>query len=187
MKKILLLPLSVILLSACMRSSVLDPLIPKPEGKTDDGWKEYAETPLAGRLFARDWTAKRAIAKAFFSEDSNELMVKIYADELGETCESLGSSKQPYATVVIPKNYTTAEYKTETSSGSGHHTPVVFTLTESSSENIISDKSKIRIETIGTDRFTASIFAVGVEENGIISEINGRIEVIDCTKVMNLL
>ncbi len=186
MKELLLLSALTLLVSACSVSSPVNPLAilpPGPQGQNSDEWQEYADTPLAGRLFGQEWTAKVALAE-FFGSDKSKLSVSFYADEPTAACGSLANPKNPYATLVIPKEYTKTEYKADFSAGTAQANPLIFTITVPTVDNLAASKTKLRVDSIGSDGFNASLFAVGIKEDGEISSVNGQIKVLDCTNGM---
>lgn len=140
---------------------------------------EFSEQALSGKVFGADWKAKVAVIKPF-GNDGKEVSLDVLSDSPAVPCKAVYSSN-PYATVVIPANYAVGDYSLNLGEGN----PLVFTGFAGSVKNVIADAGRLRISTIADSGFLAYLYAKGTEGDGTVSEINGKIQVIDCRKVVD--
>ena len=146
-----------------------------------DGWTAYSDSALSGKVFGQDWSATNAILRPF-GTDKKEISVEFYSDSVASVCKNF-QARKPYASVTIPADYTTTEYRMDLNTGSGGGNPLVFS-SPSDGQNLIADKTKIRVNALNATGFEASVYAQGTDEKGT-SEINGKIQVTDCSKVVD--
>ncbi|MGZ3805937.1 MAG: hypothetical protein ACXWRE_16680 [Pseudobdellovibrionaceae bacterium] len=169
--------IALALVTACSPHVSLDSL---PFGGNPNlkSWPEYSEQQLSGKVFGQDWKAMTAIARPL---NDKEIGLEFYPDVNSKACTSSLMSSKPYATVVIPAAYTATEYVADMSApGSGN--PMVFSVLSASAQNVVAEKTKVRINSISGEGFNASVFAKGTDVDGSVSEINGKIDVKDCAK-----
>lgn len=144
-------------------------------------WPEYSDAQLSGKIFGKEWKAVTAVARPI---NEKEMSLDFYPEVKSNACTSALTSSRPYATVIIPKAYTATEYYADMASpGTGN--PLVFTEVNGAPKNLIAEKTKMRINTISAGGFNVSLYAVGVDTDGYQSEINGKIDVVDCAKAVD--
>lgn len=178
MKQLLLVPscLALLALSACsVTSSSTDDNNPFGNKPTP----AFSEQALAGKIFGADWNAKVAVIKPFGNE-GREVSLDILSDSPAVPCKAIYSGN-PYATVVIPANYAAGDYSLNLGEGN----PLVFTGFTGGAKNVIADAGRLRITTIDSSGFLAYLYAKGTEGDGTVSEINGKIQVVDCRKAVD--
>lgn len=116
--------------------------------------------------------------------NDKEIGIEFYPEVNSKACTSSLMSSKPYATVVIPAAYTATEYVADLSTpGTGN--PLVFSVLSTSAQNLVAEKTKVRINSISGEGFNASVFAKGTDVDGNVSEINGKIDVTDCAKAVD--
>lgn len=145
----------------------------------EKNWPAYAANSLAGQVFGADWKAVTAVARPSQS-DANKMVVSIFNESVPAACGSQISNK-PYATVILPKAYKAQEYVTDLEQG-GEGDPLVFTKVGTTTDVLVALRTKVKIQTITDAGFDALIYARAEDENGAVSEINGTVSVIDCSK-----
>lgn len=157
-----------------------------PQGASGQNWPAYAEQELSGKVFGQDWKALSAVARPSIG-NAAEMTVEIYSEKLADACASQTFSQKPYASVVIPSQYAEQEYVADmTNLGAGQSgNPLVFTSLEGNSKNVMADKTKLQILAINSSGFQMSLYASGQEADGALSEINGKISVIDCARAID--
>jgi hypothetical protein len=140
---------------------------------------------LSGRLFNQDWAARTAVARPSLN-NADVLVVELYAEEIFNACDqNFVSSSLPYATVHIPKDYSVTEYTADFKNGlSSPMTgqPMVYTLLAAGGQNIMAERTAVRINAVTSEGFTASLSSDGIDEQGVASAMNGDVTVKDCTK-----
>lgn len=175
MKKIFLVPtcLALLSLAACEISNSAD-----PNGKRDERkpTPAYSESLLSGKIFGQDWKAQVAVLRPSIS-DKTKLSLDVYATAPTSPCQ-VAYTSAPYASVFIPADYQVKEYDFDMKTGS----LLVFSALTSISKNLPADSAKLKITALNANGFSGYLYANGVEEDGTVSEINGRLQVIDCRK-----
>ncbi len=164
-------------LTACVKSASDLPNFGFAPGP-DSGATAYSDEPLSGTVFGMKWEAKTAVARPF-GTDGTQLSIWLYSEILENACSNSFSSKT-YATLVIPANYQIMEYIADLRDMSGNGELLVFTRPPS--DNIFSEQTKLRINSISETGFEASLYAYGFETSAAKSEMNGTVTVTDCTK-----
>ena len=150
---------------------------PNPPATPEKPVAAYSEAPLAGKVFGQDWKVATAYVRAFGTE-GKLLSLNLLSDPAGHACQNSVSPK-PYATVAIPIDYAATEYTRDMESGF----PLVFVTTGEVAKNLVADFAKLRIERLHNTGFIASVYATATDVDGTKSEINGRVDVVDCRKV----
>lgn len=171
-------------LSACHSSLSTNAPSPLPDANGLETWPNYKQRNLSGQLFGENWTAKSAIVRQNVN-NTNEYILEISSEDKSNLCDGLVSNQKSYATLIIPKDYKTTEYKFDLKTPTGSGNPVVFTSAGSNVQNVISEKSSLRIDSINSLGFKASLTAEATDTEGKILEINGQIDVIDCTQFVS--
>lgn len=180
--------LTTALISACGKLSNHDKSPnnnpPPPNNKLD--WPSYSEQSLSGRVFEKEWKALTAAAH-INKNNKDELIINIYSENHTDSCDTQFVSKNPYATVIIPTQYTQAEYIADMNNLDSNTTgnPLVFISIGEVSKNLVADKTKLKIFDITPTGFQMSLFASGQEIGGKTSEINGKISVADCNRTVD--
>lgn len=144
------------------------------------GWPEYAEQDLSGKVFAEDWKAVTAIARPSTNGGTS---LEFYPETKASACTTSLMSSKPYATVSIPSAYSVTEYVLDTTNMDGGGNPLVFSVLNGEAKNIMAEKTKVRINAITATGFNVSVYALGKDVDGTVSEVNGKIDVVDCSKV----
>lgn len=173
MKRMYVIPLCILFLGACSAN------ITGTAGESPDWAKPqspYLDQELSGKIFGQNWKGKTALLRPF-GGSADQLSLEVYQDMSGSTCKTPFTST-PYASVVLPANYETREYNLDISSG----TPLVFSGASNTSKNVFADSARLKINEISETGFNASLAAKAIEDDGTVSEINGRIQVLDCRK-----
>lgn len=179
MKKNYFISAGFLLLTACSaKVSAPSGFLPPPSGG-DDPQNAYSDQELSGTVFNKEWKGKMALVRTFGSSGS-ELSLEIYQEKAGDICKT-SFTNSPSISVVIPANYEVKEYRLDISSG----TPFVFSGATNELKNVIADSGSLKINAITDSGFTAQIVAKAVDHEGITSEVNGKIDVIDCRKQIN--
>jgi hypothetical protein len=175
MKKYFLVPacLALLSLAACEISSTADGLRDPLAGKPTP---DYSESMLSGKIFGQDWKAQVAVLRPSML-DKNKLSLEIYAGNAGSACQ-VASTSTPYTTVFIPADYQVKEYSFDIYTES----VFVFSAIINGSKNLMADRAKLKITSLDANGFSGYLYAHGEEENGDVSEINGKLQVIDCRK-----
>jgi hypothetical protein len=176
MKKYFLIPacLTLLSLTACEISgtgadALRNPFEQKPT-------PAYSESMLSGKIFGQDWKAQVAILRPSPS-DKTQLSLEVYSTIPASACQVTNSST-PFTTVYLPADYQVREYNFDFVSGS----LLVFSGFTDVSKNLVADAAKLKITTLDAGGFSGYLYARGTEENGTVSEINGKLQVIDCRK-----
>lgn len=173
--------IALLLITACNPSVNVDPLIPLSPSSKD--WPEYSEQNLSGKVFGQDWKALTAVARPF-GQEGKEMSLEFYPEIKTKACTSSQMSSKPYATVVIPANYSLTEYVADMNvPGTGN--PMMFSMLAGESKNLMATKTKIRVNSITASGLNVSIYAQGTDADGIVSEINGAAAVVDCAKAVD--
>ncbi|MFZ3229734.1 MAG: hypothetical protein WA160_05990 [Pseudobdellovibrio sp.] len=142
---------------------------------------DYSEQKLSGSMFGQSWTVASAVAR---TTSANELSIEFYSEVSADACTSHFFPTTPYATMIIPANYSITEYKADFLNGETGN-PLVFSYFGTSSQNMIADKSKLKITEIDSSGFQAYLFGTALDKNNQTSEINGTVHVTDCNKQVN--
>ncbi len=168
----LIMTLSLLALAACKATVSAD----DPEFRANQlSWPRYEAKALSGSLFGTVWLAQTAVARTDVSSPSN-LIVELYGEAITNACEFNPSiSTKPYATVTIPKAYAVKEYQ---------ENPMSFLVNGASTRKLVAKRTSLRVETVSSQGFIASFTADGIDDGGAVSEMNGQINVTDCTKAV---
>lgn len=157
-----------------------------PQGVSGQDWPTYAEQELSGKVFGQEWKALSAVARPNVG-NAAEMILDIYPEKLTDACTGTAFSQKPFASVVIPAQYAQKEYVADmlnmTASQTGN--PLVFMSMAGTPKNVMAEKTKVRISAITGSGFEMSLYALGKEADGTVSEINGKIKVTDCTRVVD--
>jgi hypothetical protein len=177
MKKFFLVPACLVLLglAACEVTSSTDPNTPQG----DDFTPPYSVFDLSGKIFGQNWKSQVAIIRPS-TLDKTKVYLEVYSTAMASPCQTAFTSA-PYATVSIPSDYQAKEYAFNWNTG----TLLTFSAITDVSKNLIADSSKLKITTVNATGFDGYLYAKGVESNGTVSEINGKMQVIDCRKQVN--
>ncbi len=158
--------------------------IPAAPGGGETFGVPYETAPLSGSVFGKDWVGRTAVLRPS-QGDLQMNVLEIYGEERPNACSDKPSNQSPSVSIIIDKNLELQEYVVDLSQSSGTVNPLVFTTSYPQTKNLIADKTKIKIESIDDKGLSALIYAKGLDEAGQISEINGRISVKDCSKVVD--
>jgi len=168
-------------LSACHSNLSANAPSPLLDPQSLETWPTYKQQNLSGQLFGETWTAQSAVVRQNLNNPT-EFILEISSEAKNEACDSLVSHKKSFATLVIPKDYKTTEYKFDLKTSTSSGNPLVFISAGENIQNLIAEKTSLRIDSINSLGFTASLTAEAVDEQKKASEINGQIAVTDCTK-----
>lgn len=153
---------------------------PSDNGNQKASWPAYADQELSGKVFGQNWKAVTAVVRPF-GADNTQVSVEFLDQNNSEVCKSPRTPSGTYASVVIPADYSEKEYFGDITTGEGN--PLVFTTMVGGVRNVIADKTKMRLSSLSETGFVAQVYASGQNDDGSISEINGKISVTDCRKV----
>lgn len=169
---------STLLMIGCGSKKLGSPTLGKP---ATAGWPAYSKSTAAGKVFGKSWKGSSAVLRPFQS-DNKQVSLDIYAQTNGDVCKSAMASDQPVASVVLPAALSKKEYVADMSQpGSGN--PLMF-IDMSSSKNVMAEKTKVRVNQIHDWGLNVSVYAYGRDVDGSVSEINGVIDVTDCSKAV---
>ena len=139
--------------------------------------KNYSESVLAGHFLGKNWSAVSAVARPF-GVDRNQIAIEFYDFVASISCNAVFPS-QPYASIVLPKNITIAEYTFDLRNIKGNGEPVVF-VDPKTNYNLVSEQTKLRVNSIDATGFEISLYVFAIDTTALTSEINGRIKVQYC-------
>jgi hypothetical protein len=186
MKKIFLMMASLAALSACsVKGSAEGGSGPAsdPQKQSSGSWPELAKTTLGGNVMGHAWNAQTAILRPS-QGDAKNVVVEIYGEKLANACANGANSSQlPFVTVTLPADYKLQQYITDMNQRPANAMPLVFSTFVPQADNVIADRTKLSIDAISDHGFTGALYAHGTSASGDVSEINGQIEVLDCSKV----
>lgn len=169
-----------VLISACSAKLNKDDDKVKEQG---DGWPAYSEQPLSGNVLGQSWTVKTAVAR-LVGVNNDQISVDLYSENVLNACTNMVLPSKPYASIILPKNYSLTEYRADLLSRSSEvKNPLVFSSQGVVSKNVVATRTKLRITDITENGFAALVYANSDLFEGHISEINGGVYVADCTKV----
>lgn len=146
-------------------------------------WPAYAGGSLAGKVFSQDWRAVSAVARLDRSgaSETPQVIVAFYQESVPAACNQPFYARLPYATMKIPQAYAVQEIATDLTRALGN-APLAFVFPGTPTKIVVADKTKLNIQTLTEFGFDGALYAQATESNGTVSEINGRVSVMDCTK-----
>ncbi|WP_413287723.1 hypothetical protein [Bdellovibrio sp. HCB337] len=172
--------IAMTLMTACSPSVKVDGSSPNSAFGT---WPDYTDQNVSGQVFGKEWKATTAVVKSF-GQSGSEVSLEFYAETVTDACKSVSSTTKPTASVVIPAAYSQTEYRADMSAPGGGN-PLMFSSFENGGRNVMAEKTKVRINNITATGFNVSVFAKGTESDGTVSEINGKLDVVDCKKAVD--
>jgi hypothetical protein len=155
---------------------------PGPSQPASAGWPTYSKSVVSGKIFGKAWKATVAVLRPF-QGDNKLVSLDLYAQAGGDVCQNAMSSDQPMASVALPANLSKTEYVADMSQpGSGN--PMMF-IDMKTAKNVMAEKTKIKVNQLSDSGLNVSVYAFGLDTDGSVSEINGRIDVLDCSKAVD--
>lgn len=152
---------------------------PVPSRPPSAGWPTYSKSVVSGKVFGQAWRATVAVIRPF-QGDSKLVSLDLYAAANGDVCQNSMSSDRPMASVALPANLTKTEYVADMNQpGSGN--PMMF-IDMNTAKNLMAEKTKVKVNQISETGLNVSIYAFAKDTDGSVSEINGVIDVLDCSK-----
>ncbi len=191
MKHFIILRLTFVFFIIAACSAKVDsttPLVPVPSkedsksskdssNNSSDGIPSFKETLVDGQLYGETWVAKSAFVRKFGTEEKKAIIFLVPIS-VENPCEHAFQNIDASVSIVIPYFQDQTDYLYDTKSGSNTTNPAL--IYRPGQNQVLADITKLKIGRIEKNRFDLSIYVKAVESNNRISEINGKINVIDC-------
>lgn len=141
---------------------------------------DYVQSGLAGSVFGSPWTAVTAVVRSLPGK-ADEIALEAFAEPMVNVCLNPSFATKSSVSLILPKSYAVGEYVFQLgSSPTGH--PLAFRSAGVVNKELVADLTKLRIDSVTETGFEADLFAHGADQ-GVVSQINGHISVVDCAKV----
>jgi hypothetical protein len=141
---------------------------------------DYVQSGLAGSVFGSPWTAVTAAVRSL-PGTTDEIALEVFAEPMANVCLHTSFATKSSVSLILPKSYATGEYVYQLGSSTTGH-PLAFRSAGAINKELIADLTKLRIDSLTETGFEAELFAHGADQ-GVVSQINGHISVVDCAKV----
>lgn len=170
-KKIFTIVFFAFLVGAC--GKVDSDKIFKDTNQPLGGGEKISSAPMQGKINGRTWASGRAYVRSIPS-NNQKLSLHIYSEKEIATC-SQDAFSQPSISIIIPSNYEVGIYSGDITSGN----PIVF---QYGSNNLIADQAKYEISNIHDLGFSLGVRAQAIDQDDVRSEVDGKVDVVDCRK-----